>query len=196
MELKRWIVMGVVLCQALLFCSCFKEPQEIKAYKEYMSQEKIPWTDYDDMETKDTEYSFKDINNDGVQEMMLRNDRAANNWGWYRLYTYYDNEIHLLWGSDNGGSEGRFYPKKGIFVSERFHQDLYEEIYYRFDGKKLMEKYTYREIAREDEKAEEGYRMEKTYYKDGEEISYIFFQSEIETLIGKAKEKRFEFKND
>ena len=70
--------------------ACTKESPEAKAYKKYLSGEQIYWYPYKDVSTSELEYDIRDINNDGVAELMIADHNVANGWGFYRLYTYHN----------------------------------------------------------------------------------------------------------
>ena len=76
------------ICRLLLImiligttAACTKESPEVKAYKEYLSGEQICWYLYKDVPTSELEYDIKDINNDGVAELMIADHNVANGWG-------------------------------------------------------------------------------------------------------------------
>ena len=175
--------------------ACTKESPEVKAYKEYLSGKQIYWYPYKDVPTSELEYDIRDINNDGVAELMIADHNVANGWGFYRLYTYHNSKMELVWMADNGSGAGEFYPSLRLFVTERLHQGVYEKVYYSFAELPIQQLYKESVVERYDmEPGDEDAVTKEFRNQDWETITEEQYEEEIKELLGDATPEKFKFK--
>lgn len=188
------LLLSMILLGTVASCVKMENPER-KAYKEYLSGEQIYWYPYRDVPTSELEYDIKDINNDGVAELMIADHNVANGWGFYRLYTYHNSKMELVWSAVNGSGPGEYYSGLKLFVTERLHQGVYEKVYYSFEELPLRQLYSASEVARDDMESENGFIVTKEFRnEDWEVITEVQFENGIKELLGDATAEKFEFK--
>lgn len=187
------LILGIILLGTAVACT--KEDPEIKAYKDYLGGDRVYWYPYGDVPTSELEYDIKDINNDGVAELMIADYNVANGWGFYRLYTYHNSKMELVWRADNGSGPGEFYPTLKIYAADRSHQGVYETVYYSFSELPIRELYSALSYEKLDMDSEDGYEVIKEFHnEDGIAITEEQFEEGVNKLLGDAAGEKFEFK--
>ena len=192
---KHFILLSFVIIVIITASSVSaKENVAEKAYLDYLKGDYVYWYPYGNVPNSDLKYDIKDINNDGIQELMIQDTNVANEWGFYRLYTYHNSEIELVWMADNGSGSGEFYPDLQIYVTERLHQGVYEKTYYSYKQLPMEPIYTATSVEKINEDSRNDFSIVKEYQKNREPISEEQYKYEIRNLLKGEEGKSFEFK--
>ncbi len=87
----------------------------IKAYRKYLKQSRIKWTNWTYYGREQFKFVLADLNGDGVPELILQNNGGAPyNEGHEAAFCYYNGRVKEI-GRDN--EIRRYYPEKGMMVT-------------------------------------------------------------------------------
>ncbi len=160
----------------------------IAAYGEYLTRPSIKWAeDWSDSEysTADMDFCLKDLNSDGVPELMLYNGRASHGEGYVKWMTYSDGEVKYL--TTNEGAS-YYYPKSGVFMTAHMGMGILTEAIYKLypDGKlKLLGTFV------DESGAHKGGNGPKYGYwgKSKKKLSEKAFNTKLKKYTGSEKRK-------
>ena len=170
-------VVAFVLVAALAFLALLPEAAFAKtgtnkkacaAYSKMLSKKTMPWAESPGaVSTKKVKFACKDINKDGVKDLVVYNPEAFDYEGFYRIYTFKKGKVKRV------GSyyDVRVCRNKNFFESSRAHMDNEEYTYYRLgkNGKaKKLAAYKTQMMSRPNAK------VAKTKYINGDIPVYYY----------------------
>lgn len=99
------------------------------AYSKMLSGKYIEWAgpDGEQLSTKKLEFACKDINKDGVKDLIVYRTDGCEATGWYQLYTYVKGKVKYVGFYDYV----TFYPNKNFFLWSNSGHGFYDMVYYR-----------------------------------------------------------------
>lgn len=112
-----------------------KNQKACKAYKNFLKKSKIKWSSWENAPKNEIMFVCKDINGDGVKELLLRWNQASHASGWDRIYIYSSGKVKSI-GNFTSIS---YYTNKKYFVNEYSNQGSGYIQYYKVNkkGKKI-----------------------------------------------------------
>lgn len=143
-----------------------KNQKACKAYKNLLKKSKIKWSSWENAPKNEMMFVCKDINGDGVKELLLRWNQASHASGWNRIYTYSSGKIRSI--------GNRIYYTK--FLKYNWNTEKYYQKYQvhscKFDGSNVK-KHTDRFTGDTIKNVTDQY---VTYWKDGKVKKYIYIK--------------------
>lgn len=121
------------------YAPAVKDESEKLIYFSELSKDEISWgmgTSYTKFETKDMEIQLLDVNQDGMNEVLLQNEKASFADGYVGMGCLYNGELRIiLVASDIEG----YYPKSGIIVEGSMLHGYEVESYWIFKNGNVKE---------------------------------------------------------
>lgn len=126
-------------------------------------------------------FALVDLNNDKVPELYVYSMDWDYNYD-YKLYGYVGGKVKCLYSFRRFSKISKFYPSKGVFVYYgEFNRGVKEKIYFKYDGKKAVQK------ARSC--ISELYNSQAYESSVNKNISKSKFNSTVKKLVGSASAK-------
>lgn len=123
--LKRKKVWLTLLCVFSLYLAfpCLKaeaapsKKKAVKAYKEFLAKDKIPWDANWEIPAKECKFTIIYIDKDNIPELVLSNTSVPHAGGYCRIFTYKNGKITRIGIADMDDGKFCYYKKKGVFIS-------------------------------------------------------------------------------
>lgn len=107
------------------------------AYSKMLSKKKIPWIGVpNQVSSKNIEFACKDINKDGVKDLVVYRTDGCEATGWYEICTYAKGKVKSLGHYDFIS----VYPNKNCFVHHNSGHGFGSERYYRITKNGTLKK--------------------------------------------------------
>lgn len=137
-------------------------------------------------ELGDLEYVYKDLNADGIDELII-----YPGFGYWTesIYTYYNGNCEELLCLAQGDVE-KYYPGVDILQATYGHMGVYTTDYYKIQNGKALCKASVvsTEVIKNDK-----LKFKKTYYTNGKKVKKAKFDSYVKKLIGNEKAKSLNY---
>ncbi len=143
-----------------------------KAYKSAMKKSNNNINHIDDNGVFQNPYAYYDIDEDGIDELIVNGGYFA-----YRVFTYQNGELIDLWSSKYGGNEIQIYPDRGVVFFSSGHMDYYTDTYIKiFESKveKVAEKSGYvKHLSETKSRTENKYSVMGISVKKSKYVAYV-----------------------
>ena len=143
-----------------------------KAYKSAMKKSNNNINHIDDNGVFQNPYAYYDIDEDGIDELIVNGGYFA-----YRVFTYQNGELIDLWSSKYGGNEIQIYPDRGVVFFSSGHMDYYTDTYIKiFESKveKVAEKSGYvKNLSETKSRTENKYSVMGISVKKSKYVAYV-----------------------
>lgn len=178
------------------------ETKAVKAYDRFLSKRVIEWSKGTFYKTSDMSFDCKDMNHDGIPELVVECTEAAGTEGFQRIYTYFNGKVKKLWISGNCIYADKYYSKKSILVAKGGRMGDYYTDYYKVYRRKMVLAARYAEGDRYDKKGNIILKNDNIPAKDkyynwkNKEVSKKIFQKKIKNLLKNAKFQKIKLVNN
>lgn len=109
----------------------------VAAYSKMLSKKKIPWSEVPNaVSSSKIKFACKDINKDGVKDLVVYRTDGCEATGWYEIYTYVKGKVKSLGHYDYID----IYPNKNCFVHHNSGHGFGSERYYRITKSGTLKK--------------------------------------------------------
>lgn len=129
------LIIGIILTNNSILTlhveAATKNTNAKKAYSELLSKSTILWENK--YSTTKLNFSCIDINDDGISELIVKNEAASYSEGYYKIYAYISGKVKCIW---TGFSDKPIIcSDNGLIYDRGSHMDYTWEHYYLFDSK-------------------------------------------------------------
>lgn len=186
---KEWLLLLCMFTLCLII-PCVKadaastKKKAVKAYKEFLSKEKIAWDANWKVPAEECRFALVYIDKDNIPELVLYNTSVPHMGGYGRIFTYKSGKVKRVGIVDIDGNKFYYYKKKGVFISCYGNGGVFNN--YR--------KITKGKIVHQLQKGKALSDNKTRYYNaNGKEISKSAFNKKLKKLVGSKKKTSAKF---